>query len=377
MFTCIRNATVFSPDRLGIRDILLAGDKIALIGEPGSLPVIPGCRDVDATGMNLIPGLIDGHVHVAGGGGEGGFATRTPEITVEELLGNGITTVIGLTGTDGITRSQENLYAKVRSLREQGVSAFMLSGSYQFPLQTLTGDIRRDLLLVEPVLGAGELAVSDHRGNQITFEELARLAGEVRVAGLLTGKAGVIVLHLGDHPDGLALLQEVLARTAVPRKHFIPTHVNRNPRLLKEAAEYGKAGGWIDLTSGFASAGKDDPCIPAEEALEFLLERQVPMSNMLMSSDAQGSAPVFDGNGRLLRLEVASCRTLFEDIGHMMQRCGLDPETVLPLVTSNPARAYGLSPGKGTLAPGSDADLVLCTASWELFGVWHGGRRSV
>lgn len=59
-----------------------------------------------AAGLIAVPGFVDMHVHVAGGGGEAGPASRTPEARLSELLLAGITTVVGLTGTDSVSRSQ-------------------------------------------------------------------------------------------------------------------------------------------------------------------------------------------------------------------------------------------------------------------------------
>ena len=46
------------------------------------------------------------HSHITGGGGEAGPASRCPEARLSELLDAGITTVVGVIGTDTVTRSQ-------------------------------------------------------------------------------------------------------------------------------------------------------------------------------------------------------------------------------------------------------------------------------
>jgi dihydroorotase-like cyclic amidohydrolase len=69
----IRGARVFGPDELGVRDVLVAGGRIVAvepeIARPGEWA---GLRDVDARGLLLLPGLVDGHIHALGGGGLGG-----------------------------------------------------------------------------------------------------------------------------------------------------------------------------------------------------------------------------------------------------------------------------------------------------------------
>lgn len=132
------------------------------------------CEVLDAEGKILTPGFLDQHVHITGGGGEGSFHTRTPELQMSELVENGITTVVGLLGTDGITRSVDNLYAKTRVLCEEGVSAYMLTGAYGYPSPTITGETDRDIVFVNEILGV-KLAISDHRAPNVTGDSWFRL----------------------------------------------------------------------------------------------------------------------------------------------------------------------------------------------------------
>ena len=128
----VKNAEIYAPEYLGKKDLLICGGKIECIQDSiRELPV--ECEVLDAEGKILTPGFLDQHVHITGGGGEGSFHTRTPELQMSELVENGITTVVGLLGTDGITRSVDNLYAKTRVLCEEGVSAYMLTGAYGIP----------------------------------------------------------------------------------------------------------------------------------------------------------------------------------------------------------------------------------------------------
>ncbi len=192
----IKNAEVFAPDYMGKKDILVCGGIIEYIADEIKLPEAP-CQVIDGSGKYLVPGLIDQHVHVTGGGGEGGFKTRAPELQLSELIRGGITTVVGLLGTDGATRSIENLYAKTMALNEEGVTAYMMTGAYNYDGPTITGDPGRDIMFCEKVLGV-KLALSDHRSSNITYKELVALASKVRVAGMLSGKPGIVVLHMGN-----------------------------------------------------------------------------------------------------------------------------------------------------------------------------------
>ncbi|RPJ02803.1 MAG: beta-aspartyl-peptidase, partial [Candidatus Aminicenantes bacterium] len=306
MITLIRGGEVFAPEPLGRKDVLIAGGVIEAVAGPGSLTA-DGCgaEVVDAAGLRVIPGLIDPHVHILGGGGEGGPATRSPEIRVEDIVASGVTTVIGCLGTDGITRHMTSLLAKARALDVEGVSTFIYSGSYEVPVQTLTGSVRSDLVLIDKVIGAGEIAVSDHRSSQPVFDEIARLAAECRVGGLLGGKAGVLHLHLGDGKRRLELLFRLIRETEIPVTQVIPTHVSRNAELFEQGLEWVAAGGSIDVTVGPEPA-PGDPDVSFEDVIGAFARRGLPLTRMTASSDSNGSMPVFDAAGRLVRLTIAT-----------------------------------------------------------------------
>ncbi|MDU4576727.1 MAG: amidohydrolase family protein, partial [Negativicoccus succinicivorans] len=165
MLTLLKNAHVFAPEDLGTKDILIANGVIEAIDDQLDVQGVE-VEVIDCKGMRLIPGFIDGHVHITGGGGEGGFHTRTPEMPLSSATRCGVTTICGLCGTDGVTRSQENLLAKAYALENEGLTAYMYVGSYEVPTPTITGSIRSDIMLIDKCIGAGEIAVSDHRSSQ-------------------------------------------------------------------------------------------------------------------------------------------------------------------------------------------------------------------
>jgi len=182
MIILLHNGQVFAPNPLGKKDILIIGDKIGAISPPGKIEIRGvNLQIIDASEKIITPGFIDSHVHILGGGGEGGPATRAPEITLEDIITSGVSTIIGCLGTDGTTRHMESLLAKARGLEEEGVTTYIFSGSYQIPVTTITGSVLSDLILIDKVIGAGEIAISDHRSSQPTFEEMARLAAGCRM----------------------------------------------------------------------------------------------------------------------------------------------------------------------------------------------------
>ena len=374
MITLVRGGEVFAPEPLGRKDLLLAGGVIEAVAEPGRLG--GGGLEaeiVDAAGKSVIPGLVDPHVHILGGGGEGGPATRAPEIRVEDIVASGVTTVIGCLGTDGITRHMTSLVAKARALEIEGVSTFIFSGSYDVPARTLTGSIRSDLVLIDKVIGAGEIAVSDHRSSQPTFDEIARLAAECRVGGMLGGKAGVLHLHLGDGARRLELLFRLVRETEIPVTQVIPTHVSRNPELFEQGLEWVAAGGSIDITVG-PDPAPSEPDVSFEAVVAAFARRGLPLTRLTASSDGNGSMPVFGADGRLQRLTVATEKDLLRKLREIVRNGLLPLEEAVRLFSTNAADFYKLG-RKGRIEPGRDADLLLVDRDLGLVDVFARGRR--
>jgi beta-aspartyl-dipeptidase (metallo-type) len=374
MMTLVRGGEVFAPEPLGRMDVLLAGGIIEAVAEPGRIGGAGlGLEVVDAAGRRVVPGLVDPHVHILGGGGEGGPATRAPEIRIEDIVASGVTTVVGCLGTDGVTRHMTSLLAKARALEAEGVSTFVFSGSYEVPAKTLTGSVRSDLVLIDKVIGAGEIAVSDHRSSQPSFDEIARLAAECRVGGMLGGKAGVLHLHLGDGPRGLELLFRLVRETEIPVTQVIPTHMTRNRRLFEQGLDWVAAGGSIDVTVG-PDPGPDDPDVSFEELVGAFGRRGLPLTRLTASSDGNGSMPVFDAEGRLVRLTVATEADLLRQLGKTVAKGLLPLEEALRIFSTNAADFYKLG-RKGRIEPGRDADLLVLDADLAPVDVFARGRR--
>ncbi|MBQ1355245.1 MAG: beta-aspartyl-peptidase, partial [Solobacterium sp.] len=159
----LKNADVYAPEHLGKRDILIAGNRIEKIAEHlDGYENIAEAEVIDLQGRKTVPGYIDMHEHITGGGGEKGFASRVPEAQAGILLGNGITTVLGMLGTDGVTRSLENLVAKAYAFREEGIRAYTLTGFYGYPTPTLMENVERDVMMIDTMIGV-KTSMSDHR----------------------------------------------------------------------------------------------------------------------------------------------------------------------------------------------------------------------
>ncbi|MCL2548493.1 MAG: beta-aspartyl-peptidase [Symbiobacteriaceae bacterium] len=364
----LQNVRIFAPAELGVRDLLIADGRIACIGE--ALPIPTGFGEVevcDAGGKTLIPGLIDMHIHMLGGGGEGGPATRTPEITLSEITRYGVTTAVGVLGTDGTTRTMPALLTKAKALELEGITTFVYTGSYEVPTPTITGKVRDDVILIEKVIGVGEIAISDHRSAHPTLDELARLGMEARVGGMIGGKPGLLHLHIGPGKAGLTPIFDLLAKSDLPIQNILPTHCSRSKETLDQAVRLAKEGGQFDLTAGGRVC----------EHLSYVLKAGAPLDKVTISSDGNGSLPRFDAKGNFLGLGVGSVRTVFEAFVNMITQMQMPISEALHIVSCNQARLLNLADRKGRIAPGADADLVLLTEDYSIDKVWAKGRLMV
>ncbi|AWD66480.1 MULTISPECIES: beta-aspartyl-peptidase [Priestia] len=359
MLTLIKNAEVYAPQHLGKKDILLADSKIILIKDcidhvNTSIPI----DVVDAANHIIAPGFIDSHVHIIGGGGEGGYKTRTPELMLTDATTAGVTTIVGVLGTDGTTRRMENLLAKARGLEEEGISCFIHTGSYQIPVKTLTNSIEEDLILIDKIIGVGEIAISDHRSSEPTFEELVKVATAARNGGILSGKAGMLEIHVGDGERKLSLLNQIADKTDLPIRQFHPTHINRNEELFKEGIQFAKRGGYVDFTTSTIPHFLEEGEVKCSKGLRIMLEEKVAIDSITFSSDGNASLPFFDDNGDYKGLQVGKVSSLFQEVRDAVLEESVPLETALQVITSNPAKVLKLS-NKGHIQPGKDADLVL------------------
>lgn len=373
MFILIKDGHVYSPEDKGLNDVLIAGPSIARIAGRIDLPPEFGARVISASGKIVAPGFVDLHVHLLGGGGEGGPRTRTPEITLSKITSAGVTTVVGCLGTDDVSRRPENLLAKAMQLDEEGISAYIYTGSYQFPPPTITGSVRKDIALIPKVIGVGEIAVSDHRSSQPTFDELCRVAAEARVGGMIGGKAGLVHLHVGSGRRRLDQILRIVEETEIPIGQFLPTHLTRSPYLLEQSIQFAKMGGNLDLTV----KGQDlEFPLTTAKALQMILEEGVPIEQISLSSDSNGSMPIFDKHGNVVKLAVGDIRFLHSEIQEL-GAAGFQLPQLLKLVTANPAKRAGLFATKGSLEVGKDADLVIMDREMNIDSVIAKGQVMV
>ncbi|GAA0734172.1 beta-aspartyl-peptidase [Clostridium oceanicum] len=376
MITVIKNGYVYSPSYLGKKDILILGDKIEGLYDNLDLSNIPlKVKVIDAKENLVTPGLIDSHVHIIGGGGEGGFSTRTPEIQLSQIIEGGITTVVGCLGMDGICRSMEALLAKARGLEEEGITTYIYTGSYSIPVDNITGSPKSDIVLIDKVIGIGEIALSDHRSSQPNYDDFMKICAEGRSGGLISGKPGIIHVHIGNEKKGIEYIFKVFKDTNIPINQIIPTHMGRNKELFNSAIEFMKKGGIIDLTASSDPNHIEKEQVKASKALKIIIDKGLNIEQVHFSSDGQGSLPIFNDKGQYVGLGIGTVKALYGEIKDCVKSENIELEKALKVVTSNVAKHLKMK-HKGSLEKNKDADiLILDKNNLDILSVFSKGTQ--
>ncbi len=383
MFKLMKNAHIYAPEDLGIKDMLLWEDRIIKIGENLSVPGGYEGMEFDRSGKIVIPGIVDTHVHITGGGGEGGFTTRTSEITFEEIAEAGVTTLVGVLGTDGYARRVEDVLVKCLALREEGFDCYFLTGSYTFPITTMRGSVAEDIIFNEYCLGTGEVAHCDHRGSLMRYEEFTRLAADTRNGARLAGIKGVLNIHLGNYPNPADFFIRACEEDITFRPLIVPTHVTRKYDVFESCLKFLEYGGQIDITAG----SDPDPVQKSHgsvEGLEIIYKKYGTLDRVTMTSDGNGSAPIWDELGNMIGMGKGSSKVLLADLKKATKNGVIPFEETLRTMTSIPAEVYGLKNSAGRLVEGGVANMALLDENLDLVEtvlngkmVWHRDRGVV
>ncbi|WP_229203967.1 beta-aspartyl-peptidase [Campylobacter anatolicus] len=368
MMKLLKNAKLYTPKFLGDGDVLVGGGKILAIGKRLDFN-IQGLEIYDVRGAILTPGLIDNHVHVTGGGGEAGYHSRTPEITLSELTRYGITSVVGVLGTDGCTRSLENLYAKIKALEFEGISTYMHTANYRYPSITLTGSVINDLVLIDKVIGV-KIAIADNRGSFVNADELIKLVSDIRIGGMISKKGGVLHMHMGALNVKFDDIFRCVKDYGFLVQYFEPTHCGRTKALFEEAVEFVKMGGFIDITTGGSKFA------PIHEIIAHGLEHGLDISKVSLSSDGNGSVPKFNEKGELIGYGSASCASNLTVLKEIVKNGVLSVEQTLSLMSLNIAKFLNLN-GKGEIKVGNDADFAVFDSEFNILSVMAKGEFMV
>lgn len=375
--TVFHNLELFDPQARGAAALVTYGGRILAVLAPGDpTPTGLPLREVDLGGATVVPGFVDNHVHVAGGGGARGFASRSRPLRASDLVGGSSTTVVGMLGFDSSTRTMRGLLADIKALRACGVGAYALVGSTRaHPVPTLTGSLADDIVFIDEIIGAGEISLSelgyefDSFGSGMQY--VATVASEAILAGRVSGTAGYVCLQVPPHAgEALSGLFDLVDRTGIPPRQLLPSHVNQSPIYLEQAKRWLDIGGFVDVGTGYRpDRGFRRALDSAEAVLQLLDHKSTDVEHRVMlSSDGNGVVPDSDGTPRYMEPG-----TLHEVWVKLITQYDVEMSQALRMVTINPADYVGLS-DRGRLVPHARADFVVLDSELRVTETYVGAR---
>ncbi len=360
----IRNADIYSPEHIGINDILIGGQKILAIDKKIESNKL--FTEWDAEGKTVLPGIIDQHIHITGAGGKHGFSSMCPEVKMTDLIECGTTTVVGLLGTDGLTRGVRTVYAKCKALELEGISAYMYTGYFGLEPMHITQSVQEEMLFIDKVLGC-KIALSDVRSSYPSDIELLRLLRQVRVGGLIAKKKGILHIHLGGLSSGIDALFRIVKDHEFPIQNISPTHMGRTKHLFDQGIEFAKLGGMVDVSTG--GSKYTEPY----KALLYGIEMGAPIDKFTLSSDGNAGLDKLDADGNLIGFRKAPFDLNIVQSQQLVKDGGLSITDAFKPITINPAINLGLTQ-KGRVKVGCDADLCIFDDNLELQDVYANGK---
>ncbi len=366
MINIIKNAKIYSPDKIGEKDILFVNDKIVEIRDSIDFTGVEK-HVIDAGGKYVCPGFIDQHVHISGGGGQAGFASFVGEVHISELISVGTTTVMGMLGTDGFVKELSTLYSKAKALDSEGISSFMLTSYYGLPEKTITGSVAEDLIYIDKVIGC-KVALSDDRCSFPSENEILRLINQVRLGGFTSGKHGIIHIHLGALESRIDVLTAISRRYPTLIPYISPTHTIRTGPLFMDCMKFAAMGGMIDISTGGTKF--TDP----HKAVGIALEKGVPLDRMTFSSDGRGGVRKIDPLTGITTYRPAPLDMNYIEMTRLVSSGILPLEEALKLITENPAANMKIK-SKGRIMPGYDADFVFLDENLKITDVYARGKE--
>ncbi|MFZ7102460.1 MAG: amidohydrolase family protein [Peptococcaceae bacterium] len=369
MFKLIKNGNVFTPDKLGQCDILIAADKIVQIAEKVKAPENLDVEIIDATGKFVVPGFVESHTHFLGAGGIDGPSSRSSEASLSAFARAGITTAISPLGSDHIANHLPRLLIKARALEQEGLTTYILTGGFHFPLPNLTGSIITDLSFIDKIIGV-KMAMFEKNASRLTPIEYMNTIRDVRLGAKMGNKAGVIHTHIGERAGSFEEIAAVYAELGIPASMFVATHVNQSSDVLKRTLAGAKRGLCVDITATMTPDRETTKsAIPPGEAVQLFLDAGIPLANITMSSDSNAGVDFATGPGTLTPIDAA-----YREMKKMILAGFFTLEDALKLITLHPAQRYGLEASKGSLEVSKAADLVLLTKELDIDTVLAKGK---
>ncbi len=393
----ISNANYYLADHFFTGDILVADGRIAGIVSPGAAKDLPAERVIDATGLTVLPGIIDSHVHFR----EPGRTDREDFFTGScAAAAGGVTTFCEMPNAFPPPNCPQNLRDRIAMADEKAIVDFAFLGAAGF------GNIPQ----FQPLLDMGVVAFktfldSPPKGREAEFEGLT-VADDSELYLMLEAAAktdGRFFFHCENSPliKGLEkhlhqLGQEAnsfhyLSRPAVAEVQSVET-------LLRFARATGAKVGIVHITVPEScrlvrQAKAEGVDVVAETCFQYLnyhhghIDQYGPYAKcnppLRSREDMEGLWEyLLDGTITMIGSDHAPLtmeeKTIGEQEGIWKAFSGFPGvEVMLPvmltqvnagrltlpqlvrLMSENTARLYGMFPRKGIIQPGADADFAI------------------
>jgi len=365
----IRNATLADGRR---RDVRVVGERIESVAE--SVETREGERVVDATGKRLLPGMVDMHVHLR----QPGFGHKeTWRTGTHSAAAGGVTTVVDQPNTDPPTVDGTAFDEKC-GFADDAIVDFGLNGG-------VTGDWEPDSLFDRPLCALGEVFLADSTGemgiDEALFVKALERAGDLLVT-VHAEDESLFEPAARDRSDADAWSAyrradaEIAAtrracRLAAERDRRIHVAHASTPESVDAAA---RAGSTCEVTphhvllsrrdlAELGTHGRMNPPLRRERHRRKLFERVADGTVDVVATDhaphtrEEKAADIWAAPSGVPGVETALPLLLAE-----ARRGRLGVDRIRDLTARNPAAILGL-PEKGTLTPGTHADLVLVDMS--------------
>ena len=370
-----QNGLVYIDGRFRSASLLTRGGKIAAVDVPPS----PDCRVVDLAGKMLAPGFLDIHTH--GGGGVDVNAADGPGFAA-------ISRFFAAQGTTGwlcsiLTDSEERTLraiAQARAAMAAPVQGARLLGIHlEGPF--LSPDYKG--AMPERLLRTGDAALfrryQDTAGGAVRYLTVApEIPGVVDMIGEISSQVTVAIGHSGADYETAIRAIDAGARACTHTFNAIALFHQHRPAIMGAVLERpvfceaicdGRhlhpgtvrmllaCKGWdkvVAVTDSIQAAGLPDG------------RYKLGVNDVVVRN---GDAVLADTGVR-----AGSTLTTGQALKNLVCFTGESVERVLPLLTSNPAKLIGLE-GKGVIAPGMDADLVVLDGALDVCATYVAGQK--
>jgi N-acetylglucosamine-6-phosphate deacetylase len=364
--------------------ILVEGGRITAIGHRDQVKIPEGAVDYVASGMTVVPGFVDVHIHGAGGHDVMEATPAALDCITSTVARRGTTSLLATTVTapvDETCKSLEGIAQYIRSHEQQestGLAAEILGIHLEGPF---ISKARRGVHPTDSITRPSMEIFDKFRAASDSLIRILTVAPEIPGALDLIRAAvrNGIVAAIG-HTD--ADYEQTRAAIQAGARHSVHFYNAMRPFTHRDPGVIGAILTEPDVTAEVVADGVH----VAGPAIQVLLGTKG-FDTILLASDATAATGMPDGNFRLGSFEVTvkdgvsrnsegklagSTLTLDRALRYVVS-LGVPLVDAVRMATILPARRLGLAGKKGIIAIGADADLVVLTPDLRVAGVMTRG----